>query len=50
VSAIDRSIAEILGLDLSSKPEISSGVGGNVKTIRSRIKISFSKASKKILL
>lgn len=44
VSVIDYSIAEILGLDLSGKQTDSIGVGGKVKTIRSEVKIHFSKS------
>lgn len=43
VSVIDYDIAEILGLDLSGKQTDSLGVGGRVKTIRSEVRINFSK-------
>ena len=47
VSVIDKSIAELMGIDLSGKEDESKGVGGAVKTIESKIKIEFSKGHEK---
>ncbi|MBI2667875.1 aspartyl protease family protein [Candidatus Woesearchaeota archaeon] len=42
-SVIPKDMAEILGLDLSSKSEEIGGIGGNVKAIKTKMKINISK-------
>ncbi|HIH76612.1 MAG TPA: hypothetical protein HA343_04790 [Methanomassiliicoccales archaeon] len=42
-SAISKEMAEVLGLDLTGKPEKSYGIGGAVDTITSRVNISVQK-------
>src|SRR3989344_8165767 len=43
-SAIPKEIAEVLGLDLSSKPEDIGGIGGDVAAIKKRMQINVNKS------
>ena len=43
VSAIHISVAELLGLDLSTDENISFGIGGRVRSKDSIVKVNFSK-------
>ena len=43
VSAIPKSIAEILGLDLSGKKTYAYGIGGKVKSITSKMRVKIDK-------
>jgi len=42
-SVIPREMAEIIGADLSNKPEEIGGIGGNTKAIETKIKMTITK-------
>ena len=44
-SFIPQSTAEILGLDLSAKPEEVGGVGGSIEAVKTRMRINISKGN-----
>ena len=43
ISAIPKSIAELIGLDISGQKEETSGIGGNVSAVETNINIEISK-------
>jgi predicted aspartyl protease len=43
VSAIPKSVAELLGLDLNGKQEEAEGIGGKVPAVQSKMRLSIEK-------
>ncbi|MBU2503960.1 MAG: retropepsin-like domain-containing protein [Nanoarchaeota archaeon] len=49
ISAIPKSMAELLGLDLSGKKEKAFGIGGEVPAVQTKVNIEISKGHEKYL-
>ena len=50
VSAMTKEIADLLGLNLAKKPEKTRGIGGEVESIESRVKITITQGHEKYTL